>query len=735
MADKDERIVELTRELMSKGMLIDQLSDQLFEMQGSLLSAPTPTSPTSGASSLLNHKQTLITNLSHSLVTTRRVLQLEKEGQGAIKSTLNAFMSDFSIDLQNIVGVVAQLTKAGEIDRSSAAKKYAALDKLKAAADDEISDLKRQLADLTASSTASIGSLTSSLAHLEDEHQAVRNSLDDSIEASGALQREVSMLTETLDEETSAHAETSRKLAKVQSALSKAEAAHSLLESQHSNLTTSHSTLTTTLAELQSSSDKRIGGLMNEVNEALSELRYARNSATTAAQKREEAMDLLQARLDAANGKIADLNLLLGSAKEGGKKESENLLNIQGQLDRAMKELGEKTSAHEKLSVSLAEAKSEIQQNKASMVKMNDAITESRNNEEDARAELRQVKSDVTTLQADFDTASRAVKERGERIDELEVNSLKQQVMNKSLEAEIIRLSTVLSEKQSEAHRERTRADTMGEDMKREKGEVVAKLEAEKAELIARLEAELKDARTHAQEKEDERKRTKKEWIEEKARERKEWEEDKARERKEWEEEKKGWEEERVKLAKRNDVMDGVMQANLDEKDELKREIENLQATVHKECLERAMLLDKMKTLQQQHKEQQKVIVEQEARQKEAALKEVAQKEVLRTESTQKEIQKQRTPSSAIIPAEEGEGDGHSDYQRGGGAASPPKQMLTPKPPPRTEDLMPSTPPQDDGEIDDAEKAWTTVTGSRGKGRGKGGSNRGRKKGGSLSSN
>jgi chromosome segregation ATPase len=200
-------------------------------------------------------------------------------------------------------------------------------------------------------------------------------------------------LEQKLSAVTSAHSDATTKLAQTETALGKFEAENAELKQQHSQLTSSHATLSTTLADLQSSSDKRIGGLMKEVNEAHGELRDSRNSAQTAAKKREEAMALLQSRLDAANNKIVDLNELLGNAREGGRKQtdglSQELAQVKRDLQDRSRELQEKTALCDKTSASLSNAEAEMEQMKSSMLKMSETITESRNKEEDTRAALK----------------------------------------------------------------------------------------------------------------------------------------------------------------------------------------------------------------------------------------------------------------------------------------------------------------------------------------------------------
>jgi hypothetical protein len=156
MADSSERIVELTRELMSKGMLIDQLSDQITELQGALTSMPTPSSPTSAASSILHHKTHLINSLSHSLLTTKRVLDLERGGLGSIRSSLNSFNEGFGADMKSLVGVMGQVSAAGARERSAAAAELSASEKRRAAVEAENESLSKKLASLMESNFSSM---------------------------------------------------------------------------------------------------------------------------------------------------------------------------------------------------------------------------------------------------------------------------------------------------------------------------------------------------------------------------------------------------------------------------------------------------------------------------------------------------------------------------------------------------------------------------------------------------
>jgi len=696
---------------MSKGTLIDQLSDQIQELQNSILeNVREPESPASKASSLLNHKQQLITSLSHNLLTTQRVLQLEKEGHAAIKNTLGSFMDDFGTDLANVVGVVAQITTA------SAREKVAAKKRLDALSADLLKSESGKAA-LEASHASSVSAFTATVTSLESEVGEVHKQLDSSAANHASLQQQLSSLAHAHEQETVAHTETRDKYGATAANLEKAKATASVataramtLEQQHTTLTQSHSTLSLTLAELQTNSDKRIEGLMKEVNDTLGELRDARSSSNSAAQKREEANNQLQARLDAANSKIADLNMLLGSTKEGAKE---------GESERAKvrSELHNEKVAHAQTRVAFDEAKREMEQNKGSMLKMSEIITESRNNEEDARAELRQVKSDLTTMNAENAAAQILVKERGALIDDLEVNKVQKQSTIANLEAEVVRLKA-----EYENSAERLSTDHKQDILRRQESHVGEKSELEREHERERkraesLEAELEKQRQQANKGEADLQREREEAV--------------ARLEKElllkvgeWEKRRGAWEEEKTQLAKKLGTVEGVLKAKDEERDGLKKEmaskdgkIEALQQTVHNECMERATLLDRLKNLQQQHHQQQVLAEQQQAKAEQEQVK--VEQEL--TKEQAKSPAKGRASSSAIVQPDFGE-----EVQE---KAEP--VVYSPKPPPRDDAEDASSPVERGG--DDSEKAWQTVAKSGKKKSGNRG--RGQRKGGSFSGN
>ena len=110
--DQSDRIKELTRELMAKGLLIDQLSEQVEQLEKRQTSPLPPDVPsTTTINHMLHEKTHLVNSLSHSLLTVRRVLNLEKDAHGFISNSLHKFFEGFSSDIKLLVSGVSKFQR------------------------------------------------------------------------------------------------------------------------------------------------------------------------------------------------------------------------------------------------------------------------------------------------------------------------------------------------------------------------------------------------------------------------------------------------------------------------------------------------------------------------------------------------------------------------------------------------------------------------------------------------
>jgi len=534
----DERVRELTKELICKAALIDQLSDQLESLQNEKIAVTTPHPPEAPTIIHQLHEKTHLANLlTHSLITTRRVLLQNKTVHGDIRSEITNCFLGLEMDMKELLRGVSRYQGQAERER----KKWQA-DTEEAQLEDQKNNLEREREKLaterleeelkghkaelekTQGRVDTLDGQTREKDAVITDLEARANNLQYSIDAHQSQQdqegQNVKELTESMDKERKARIEAEGRnqellgdLKLTQMNLEQAEEKLSAAKDELKGVKEENAALNGQLTGLESKADDRIGGLTKEVNdknaelervrgELTSELSDARNSARTAAQKREDAMELLEGRLDSANKKIADLNDLLSGEREGrgdGEKEAEKLRE---ELKGVTKDLGTKTKKLGIMEGVMVELKNgnkkfeeELSGMKSSMVKMSENLDESRNKEKDIRAEVRGLKAENDTLRQSAVDLEEDKKGLRKEVEGLREELGRGDVLRRGMEKEARRLGGIAEELEDKVRKLEDEAskkgETAGDDLKSAKEEAtrLAAILVEKDKVIVDLQS------------------------------------------------------------------------------------------------------------------------------------------------------------------------------------------------------------------------------------------------------
>jgi chromosome segregation ATPase len=338
----DERVRELTKELMVKSCLIDQLSSSLEKLQNEKMFSEEDKVQEAPTVAYKLHKQIHLTNLlTHSLITTRRVLNQQTQAHDQMKSTVANCFLGLESDMKELLGGVSRYQGQAEgwkskIERESIAgeRDRLELERERLSRERVEGDLEQCKAELEGG-RESLKDKDAMIADLESKLNALQVTIDRFEDMQEEAGNDCEKLTKALDEERALKKKAEEKNRGI---LGDLELTRMNLEQLEEKLEVAREEARSSMAEsaelqgllngLEAKADGRIGDLTKEVNskstelervreELSAELKDARNSARTAAQKREEAMQLLEDRLDAANLKISDLNALLQGEREG----------------------------------------------------------------------------------------------------------------------------------------------------------------------------------------------------------------------------------------------------------------------------------------------------------------------------------------------------------------------------------------------------------------------------------
>ncbi len=419
MEAKDERIRELTRSLMRKGQLVDELNERLVELQRSTVEESSMSTSQEELTPSLHAKTLLIAKLSHGLKTAVSVLRSERDAHSYVKAALRDFECGLVSDMSSSMEVLVRHDE----ERRRLAEEVRSLR-------DELNGLKDEVKRVEGERRT-----------LSSKLQALETARDSESSSNGVLKEQLVSLAADLE---SANAELDSKTA-----------AHSLLSSEHDDLkgafqliSSTHASLETEFATLQSSTDAQVHSLTMEVNsgnEKISELKLAekavrdelilhRSSARTAAENREREMMVLQQRLDAANKKISDLNELLSTKVAG-----DRTIELTAEIDDLRSSMDGLTAENAQLKASLSSATKSLDVTRSDL--------------SDERATTLNINAEVNLLRAELQKERDTNAKRGSAIRNLELEvdeakgeAAKAALVSKSLETEVASLNSKLNE-------------------------------------------------------------------------------------------------------------------------------------------------------------------------------------------------------------------------------------------------------------------------------------------------
>lgn len=380
---ESDAVVSLTRELMSKGLLIDQLSDQIEALQSALSTASSSSS--AEAASLPSNAEYLRVShvahtLLHSLTTVKRVLSMSSDSLRSLKSDVRKQLDLLSSDCLSLSSAIA--SRAAQASESHAA---------------EVAELSsRHLSELDAARSEWLR------IRLELQMQAGRaaEEADREAEESRAVKgrcEELSLEAARLNEE----------LMQTRLKSSGLEATVSTLRLDFEALSVTHgiscSTVKSLTAALEASGKEKAD---------------ARGAAAAAAEAREQRLAAAERARVAAEREREEA---VGLAEEGEKRREEEERRAKDAEGREKK---------------LAD---EVALIKGNLLKMSESRDEARRAEEDARAEAREAKAALLKLRTELEESA---KDGGKRAADLE----RARDVSKSLEKEVARLGKQMEE-------------------------------------------------------------------------------------------------------------------------------------------------------------------------------------------------------------------------------------------------------------------------------------------------
>ena len=303
MADPDDdncqRIVDLTRELMAKGMLIDGLSDKISELEKQIESvsatAPAKVDDESRMRVLeLQHKNV---KFKQCLQTTQRVLSMEKSSHGELRQILSSIDNDFGA----FVTESRRKLELRFLDQSRTEELLRA----------EKLSLEGQLEDLEKDSTAEKALLEEKIATLVQTIDANSSETSSLLTASN---NELTLLRTEVDNLSAEKTTLTMSLIDLETELKTARnSAGESAQKREQELATLKSKLATLKSKL-AASEKEVCRLTKEVNNEHDE-----NA-------------LFSSRVLSANKKISDLNELIRKKSENNEKLNEELATLKAAM-------------------------------------------------------------------------------------------------------------------------------------------------------------------------------------------------------------------------------------------------------------------------------------------------------------------------------------------------------------------------------------------------------------------
>jgi len=347
--ENNDRIVELTRELIRKGLLIDQLSDKIHDLENTQdrnREASSNSVPDEGKMRLLELQHN-VDKYKLSFRKTSRVLALEKEGHQEVRTLLASLQTEYkSFKHEMLERVATQIKTTEKLNEEKLAQRSSTLVKV---------ELKNShLAQEILNSSKAHAEISAELEEALSSMQSLKNSGRSDRSNLNALENELIARTKKLGE-------TQVELKNVQLELSNTK----------SELSTTETELSSAQTEL-SGTQTVISNTQTELSNTKTELSNARGSAATAAETRERQLSQLtdnlnvsetqvakltvevnqsndentniENRLTAANKKIVDLNDLLSQNDSFG-TDLGNMKNVVAELSERLEHSRSKESA------------------------------------------------------------------------------------------------------------------------------------------------------------------------------------------------------------------------------------------------------------------------------------------------------------------------------------------------------------------------------------------------------